>query len=187
MKQSRLHGKWKPGAAWSVAFVGVIILFPIATFHLKQTVGDPTLPLEALSGLHDPTRDPRPGTSAKDWKDAEHRQIFGGSQRERILVVAMGECQACSIQPFVPGQEKPGAFSKVVMIFPGKVSGSNLKLYDGHGSKYVLMPDENRSITDWLNASWSPRFFIFDGVGRLLKSQVSLDQRTDYLARSRAN
>lgn len=80
-----------------------------------------------------------------------------------VLLVLLGDCQACSVQSFDPRNvSAPGRFS-VVLVANGKNAKIPSKLQD----PVFDVRAEDGSVSRALNAAWHPRWYWFDEGGKL--------------------
>ncbi len=114
-------------------------------------------------------------------KDIFGRDVRSAMGRGRNLVVYCGSCSGCSMKVFDYRQIETSSYGSVILVFRDEELVVREKVGFLKQDFYIVLDDESGRLWKYLNAVWTPRFFLVDGESRLLDYQRYVDDTPGFL------
>jgi hypothetical protein len=86
------------------------------------------------------------------------------------LVVFAGSCSSCSLVSFDPEQLESSQYGRIIVIYESQPDKLPARL-PGSTATYIAVADPVGKLAKKLNASWSPRYYLFSAEGNLINIQ----------------
>lgn len=114
------------------------------------------------------------------------RDIFGRDVKEALkrgksLVIYGGSCSDCSLKVFDYRRILTSGYGSVILVFRDKEEVVKEKLGALEKDFYMVLDDEDRRLGKFLNAFWTPRFFLLDEHSRIVDFQRYVDSVPSFL------
>jgi hypothetical protein len=143
-----------------------------------------TLPASRLPNLGPSTDAGFLALEANDGLGADLSPFLAGHlQHARasdvFLIAVMGTCGSCSSHHFLPGDELPDRYRKVIFIYDGESDNKVENVIEAAGPAYGVYFDTTRAISQRLNVIVPPRLYEVDAAGFVTRAETgvqSLDQ-----------
>lgn len=129
--------------------------------------------------LHDPNKDPTPGARVTlPVRDAFGRKLpkFDGD----LLVVWAESCQTCTLDAVSPRTIDDSPYAGIVVFFAEEESVLK-KSFSEPIERWYVCSDTTGHWRVSLNASWSPRYYLFSSDGKLKRLQESWRWAPDFV------
>lgn len=129
-----------------------------------------------------PEDDPKVGSVVSlPGRDLFGRDIKEAMKKGKNLVVYGGSCTGCSMKVFDYRRIAPSSYGSVILVFWDKESVVKEKLGSLAKEFYMVVDDERGTLREFLNAVYTPRFYLVDEDSRLVDYQRYADKDPDFV------
>ncbi|MCH8274691.1 MAG: hypothetical protein IH851_07870 [Armatimonadetes bacterium] len=112
--------------------------------------------------------------------DVFGRPIMADGLSGNVLVVAAGSCTECSLKTLNPEAIQGDRFERVLLIYTDSAEHVRSQLKTLPGRCFAVSDPEGEAMR-FLNAVWTPRFYLADPSMRLLEIQTDSTRRPKYV------